>query len=249
MPSRGEAVGIVPAAGKGTRLGLPFPKELWPLPGVPGFLPVAQLTVQNMLAASVTRLAFVITDEKAAVIRHFRSGAALGAEIAYVCQEAVSETSRSAGLSDALDAAYSLARGRHVAFGMPDTLVSPRTCFVPLLAAVEAGADLALGLFETAEPEKFGMVDFAEDGRVRAVVDKPASTDLDWMWGIAAWSAAFGDFLHRTMAEAPTDFAGVMNAALEAGLDARALAVDGGRYLDLGTPGDVGRAGEFTLGD
>jgi glucose-1-phosphate thymidylyltransferase len=217
------------------------------MPGVPGFLPVAQLTVENMLAASVTRLAFVITDEKAAVIRHFRSGAALGAEIAYVCQETVSDTSRSAGLSDALDAAYPLARGRHVAFGMPDTIVTPRTCFAPLLAQVEDGADLVLGLFETDEPEKFGMVDVRDDGRVHAIVDKPERTELTWMWGIAAWSAAFGDFLHRTMAEAPTDFASVMNAAIEAGLDARAHPVEEGRYLDLGTPGDVGRAGEFTL--
>ncbi len=247
MAPRGEAVGIVPAAGKGTRLGLPFPKELWPLPGVPGFLPVAQITVQNMLAASVTRLAFVITDEKAAVLRHFRSGTALGAEIAYVFQEAVSGAGRSAGLSDALDAAHSLARGRNVAFGMPDTIVSPRTCFVPLLELVDAGADLALGLFETAEPEKFGMVEFGAAGRVRRIVDKPESTDLEWMWGIAAWSPAFGDFLHRTMADAPTDFASVMNAGIAAGLDARAHVVEGGRYLDLGTPGDVGRAGEFSL--
>jgi len=247
VPPSGEAVGIVPAAGKGARLGLPFPKELWPLPGVHGFRPVAQLTVENLVAASVTRLAFVITDEKAALIRHFRSGAALGVEIVYVCQEAVSETSRSAGLSDALDAAYPVARGRQVAFGMPDTLVSPRTCFVSLLAAVDEGADLVLGLFETAEPEKFGMVDVAADGRVREIVDKPERTDLSLMWGIAAWSPDFGDFLHRTMSDAPTDFASVMNAAIGAGLDARAIRVEGGRYLDLGTPGDVGRAGEFTL--
>jgi glucose-1-phosphate thymidylyltransferase len=120
-----ETVGLVPAAGKGTRLGLPFPKELCPLPFGASFVPVADVTVGNLVEAGVRSLVLVINHEKAKLVRHFGSGARFGAEIAYVCQETVSEASASAGLGDAIDAAYHLTRGRRVAFGMPDTIVTP----------------------------------------------------------------------------------------------------------------------------
>jgi glucose-1-phosphate thymidylyltransferase len=240
-----DVVGIVPAAGRGTRLGLPFPKELWPLPDTEGFEPVAQRTLEALREASVRELVFIITHEKAPLIRYFGSGARFDVEIAYVAQERVSDTSKSAGLSDAIDAAYHLARRKVVAFGMPDTVVSPPTCFEQVLEPVGAGTDLALGLFETSEPERFGMVDASPEGRIRRIVDKPARTELTWMWGIAAWGPSFTELLHETMATNPTDFASVMNRAIDSGLRAVGVPIEGGSYLDLGTPADLARAADF----
>ena len=43
--------GIVPVGGKGTRLGLYFSKELFPLKGHDYYYPVCKYTVDNMIEA------------------------------------------------------------------------------------------------------------------------------------------------------------------------------------------------------
>jgi len=51
--------GIVPVGGAGVRLGLPFPKELFPLKGKDRYYPVCQHTIDNMLFAGCEKIVFV----------------------------------------------------------------------------------------------------------------------------------------------------------------------------------------------
>lgn len=51
--------GIVPVGGVGSRLGLPFPKELLPLKGYGKYYPVVKLTTDNMELAGCEKLVFV----------------------------------------------------------------------------------------------------------------------------------------------------------------------------------------------
>ena len=51
--------GIVPVGGAGTRLGLPFPKELLPLKNKNSYYPVSQHTVDNLLEAGCDIIFFV----------------------------------------------------------------------------------------------------------------------------------------------------------------------------------------------
>ncbi len=240
-----DVVGLVPAAGKGERLGLPFPKELWPLIGKEEFYPVARRTVENLTTAGVRHIVVVTNANKPSVMQYLGNGSRFGAHIAYVCQEQFQNRGMSPGLSDALDCGYHLIRDKIVAFGMPDTIVEPVECFQPLLQAVREGADLALGLFPTAKPHKFGMVQCDERGAIERVVDKPAQTDLRLMWGVMAWSPRFTEHLHHVMTTEPTDFAGVMNGALRQGLRGTGIEIRDGRYLDLGTYDDLVRLGTF----
>lgn len=48
--------GIIPVGGKGTRLGLPFSKEMLPLLGEDKYRPVMDITVQNMYDAGATAI-------------------------------------------------------------------------------------------------------------------------------------------------------------------------------------------------
>lgn len=235
-----ELVGLVPAAGHATRLGVAFPKELFPI--LPHrYVPLGEVTLQNLRAAGARHVVVVIQAHKAALLQCFGSGRRLGLDISYVCQDDYSNNARkSGGLSEALDSGYHLVRGRTVLFGMPDTLVWPPDCFRQILAEMEAsGADLVLGLFPTDTPEKFGMVEFSEDGSVVQIIDKPETTDLTHMWGIIAWSGAFTEHLHRCVEDGIPDFAEIMNLGIDCGLVARSRIIQGGLYADLARYDDV----------
>jgi hypothetical protein len=51
--------GLIPVGGFGTRLGLPFAKELMPLKGYPNYYPVCKLTVDNMIDAGCEKIFFI----------------------------------------------------------------------------------------------------------------------------------------------------------------------------------------------
>lgn len=51
--------GIVPVGGKGTRLSLPYAKELLPLKGKDSYYPVCQYTIDNLLSAGCEKIFFV----------------------------------------------------------------------------------------------------------------------------------------------------------------------------------------------
>ena len=51
--------GLIPVGGKGTRLGLPFSKEMLPLKGYEDYYPVCKLTVDNMLSAGCQKIFFI----------------------------------------------------------------------------------------------------------------------------------------------------------------------------------------------
>jgi hypothetical protein len=51
--------GIIPVGGIGSRLGLPYPKELLPLKGYESYYPVCKLTVDKMLDAGCEKIYFI----------------------------------------------------------------------------------------------------------------------------------------------------------------------------------------------
>lgn len=238
-----ELVGLIPAAGQGTRLGLPFPKELWPLPVQEGYVPVAFRSVEILLAAGVTRIVIVTSPEKSAIMRYFGDGSRFGAEFIYMCQEASPRGGKSAGLAEALDSSYPVTAKKHVAFVMPDTYVHPTNSVKQLLSGTD-GADLVLGLFPTDKPHKFGMVR-TNGNRAAEIIDKPSQTDLKLMWGIIVWSPRFSDHFRACMQGDAPDFATVMNRAITGRLDVRAVEIESGHYIDFGTYDDLLQAEAF----
>jgi glucose-1-phosphate thymidylyltransferase len=237
-----DLVGLVPAAGRGLRLGLPYPKELYPIIQDNRYKPVAQHVVESMVAASVRHVVFVINETKHQLIGYFGSGKRFGCELSYVFQEADTVgTTASGGLAEALDAGYHLTRGKSVLFGMADTILQPVDAFRAAFAERHEAADLVLGLFETEHPEKFGMVEVGADGRVHRVIDKPKETHLRWMWGFILWRSRFTEFLHAKLARGGIDFADVLNSAVDEGLRVDAARVEGGNYIDVGTYEEIQR--------
>lgn len=233
-----KPVGLIPAAGKGVRLGLPYPKELYPIIRDNRYTPVAQFVLDSLVASGVEDIVIVINETKAQLLGYFGDGHRFGCHIAYSVQEPSRDhvQSTSPGLAQALDAAYHLVRGRPVFFGMADTIIEPIDVFSRAWAAAAPDDDVVLAVFPTERPEKFGMVDYDSSGRVHRIVDKPASTTLTHMWGCIMWRERFTEHLHLCLHERGiADFARILNEAITDGLRVRAIEAPAGSFRDLGT--------------
>jgi glucose-1-phosphate thymidylyltransferase len=233
-----DVIGLVPAAGKGVRLGLPYPKELYPVIRDNHYKPIAQYVLTNLTSAGLEHIVFVVNETKHQLIGFFGNGQRFGCNVSYVVQEQRmgDNESTSPGLAHALDSAYHLVSGKTVFFGMADTIMQPVNVFAHAFAAALPEDDVILGLFSTERPEKFGMVSMDGDNRVVEIVDKPKSTDLKDMWGFIIWRPRFSEYLHDAVRNRKiSDFAIIMNNAIAEGFNFRGVPMANGVYIDLGT--------------
>jgi glucose-1-phosphate thymidylyltransferase len=242
-----ELVGVLPAAGRGSRLGpIPCSKEIMPLGFQPrAAAPVAwqpvtaiELHLDALQQAGAARAVVIIGETKADVVRYVGDGARYGVPVAYVYQQQLR------GMPFALDLARPWVGRATTLFSMPDTLITPPETMAHLVEEHRRRrCDVTLGLFSTATPHKFGMVGLGERGRVVGFVDKPARTELTLMWGLAVWSPRFTEFMAADLAgrqgAAPEIvLSDVFTAALGAGLDIQGVVMESARYHDIGTPED-----------
>ena len=129
---------------------------------------------------------------------------------------------------------------------MPDTIFTPQDAFVQLLDVYHARrADLVIGLFPTDKPERFGMVDFADDGEMKYTVDKPRDSKLKYMWGIGCWGRVFteymNDYLDKIDSTQEIVLGSIFQAALEDKLNIRVVPFAQGGYIDIGSFDELGK--------
>jgi dTDP-glucose pyrophosphorylase len=222
-------VGVIPAAGYATRLQpLEGSKELLVAAGKP----VMDHVLDRMLAAGSTELRVVTRPEKRDVIDH---AAARGANVvlAHPPTTAASFAAAIAGL-----AAEDI-----VLLGWPDSIWEPFDGYVPLVSAIERGADVALGLFriDPADLSRSDVIRFGDDGDIEAIEIKPAEPPSEWIWGCAAARAgalgSLGD------AEWPGEY---FDAILRAGVPLTAIRLSD-HWIDIGTWDALARLDDPTL--
>jgi glucose-1-phosphate thymidylyltransferase len=233
-----EVIGLIPAAGKGVRLGLPYPKELYPVIRDNHYKPISQFVLTSLTVAGLQHVVFVINETKHQLIGFFGDGQRFGCHISYVVQESTNgfQDSTSPGLAHALDSAYHLVKGKTVFFGMADTIMQPKDVFLRAYQASQPEDDAILVLFSTNHPYKFGMVQTDQNQRVLEIIDKPQKTHLQYMWGCILWRPRFTEYLHESVRKkGVSDFAQIMNCALADGFRFRGFQIEGGVYIDLGT--------------
>jgi dTDP-glucose pyrophosphorylase len=165
-------VGVIPAAGHATRLQpLEGSKEVLPVRG----RPVMDYVVDRMRRAGCDELRVVTRPDKSDVVAHAE---ALGA-VVVLARPATTSESFVAGMGG-------LAPDDVVLIGWPDTLWEPEDGYVPLVAAVHDGSEIALGLFQTPDLQRSDVLSFDASGRVTGVHIKPADPPSTWIWGCAA---------------------------------------------------------------
>jgi glucose-1-phosphate thymidylyltransferase len=246
-------VGLIPAAGRATRLGrIPCSKEIYPVgyetQGDGSGRPVtcSERLIHAFRRAGADRTFVVLGDGKWDIPRYLADGHHFGVRLAYVMARLPF------GQPFTADAAGPFIRGFTVLFGFPDILFEPKDAFVRLLAEQRTtGADVVLGLFPTDRPEKSDMVMVDDAGAVRKILIKPDATKLTHTWILAVWAPTFTGFLRSFVVQAleadPSGRPGgrelfmgdVFEAGLGEGMCIRAVTFDEGAYTDIGTPEEL----------
>jgi glucose-1-phosphate thymidylyltransferase len=257
-PNRGleperEMVGILPAAGKATRIApLPCSKELYPI----GFRPVADdgstrpkvashYVLEKMRFAGITKVYIVLRQGKWDIPNYFSDGSLLDMKLAYLI------TKSSLGPPYTLDQAYPFVRKALVAFGFPDIIFKAKDVYQRLLMRQSAtGADVVLGLFPAREPREVDMVAINDHGQVRSIAIKPRRTRLHYTWIVAVWTPAFSRFMHsylkrnkpERISDSETSVGHVFQAAIAEELRFEGVVLNDNTWIDIGRPHDLIKA-------
>jgi len=252
--SNRPVVGLLPAAGTGSRLGkLPFSKELLPL-NLSGestngeSTPVAiENAIASLVESDITCQHVVIAPGKWDIPAYLGDGTRLKACISYVVAES------SPSVPHSLDAAYEFIEHCDVVLVFPDIIFSPRNAVSELITCrASRDVDVALALVPSNRGEKVDIVSCDEQGIVTEIMAKPGAEFVGWTWIVASWSTRFTQFLHRYLQQVEGQdrpkgsrelyVADVLNAAIDDGLTIHGLRFPDGDAIDIGTPDDLTRA-------
>jgi len=224
--------GIIPAAGRGTRIQpLAFSKELLPVGsrierGVERPCAVSEYLIERMVLGGARKICFVISPGKSDIMEYF--GASYGSvPLAYVLQ------SQASGLCDAVFRANAVvAQDEPVIVGLPDTVWFPQAALADLPDDV-----LSFLLFPVERPELFDAVVLDRRGQVREIQVKRPDAASHWIWGAFKMPGPVFAALHELWRarECRDEYFGTLvNAYLAA--DGRAIGVKSGTaYVDVGT--------------
>jgi len=223
--------GIIPAAGRGTRIQpLAFSKELLPVgskteAGIARPCAVSEYLVERMILGGADKICFVIAPGKCDILQYF--GAAYGeASTAFVVQP------KPSGLCDAIFRADVVINDNEpVLIGLPDTIWFPKSALTEL-----PHDELSFLLFPVEQPQLFDAVVLDGD-RVLEIQVKQQHPASNWIWGAFKMPGALFRELRWLWEERGREdeyFGTLVNAYLEAGGTARGVCA-GEAYVDVGT--------------
>lgn len=224
--------GIIPAAGKGSRIQpLAFSKELLPMTDllegdVRRPRAVSDFLMERFELASVRRICMVISADKSDILAYY-GGSTRSASICYAVQP------RPAGLCDALFRALPVIDPEEpVVVGLPDTIWFPADALCRL-----APDRFSFLLFPVREPQYFDSVEIDDAGRVTAIRVKQPDARSHWIWGAfqmpgRTFRALFD--LWKERGEADEYVGTLVNAWIERGGEVYGVAA-GESYHDVGT--------------
>lgn len=224
--------GIVPAAGKGSRIQpLAFSKELLPM-GADGDgniqrpRAVGDFLVERLALAGVSRICMVISADKSDILEYY-GGSAWNASICYTVQP------KPAGLCDAIfRAAPVIHPDDPVLVGLPDTIWFPAHGL-----ALLPPDQFSFLLFPVGEPRYFDSVECDDEGRVSRIRVKDPNAWSHWIWGAFRLPGSVFHALHELWLERggrDEYFGTLVNAWIERGGDVWGVAA-GKSYHDVGT--------------
>jgi glucose-1-phosphate thymidylyltransferase len=224
--------GIIPAAGRGTRIQpLAFSKELLPVGsridnGIERPCAVSEYLLERMILGGADKICFVISPGKSDILEYFADSYGK-ASIVYVVQPQPS------GLCDAIfRASCVIGPTESVIVGLPDTIWFPKTALASLPEDL-----LSFLLFPVERPDFFDAVILRPGDYVSEIQVKQQNAASHWIWGAFKMPADVFQALRRlwiARRQADEYFGTLVNGFLANG--GEALGVRAGEaYVDIGT--------------
>ena len=234
--------GIILAGGSGTRLypvTIGLSKQLLPIYDKP----MIYYPLSVLMLAGIREIAVITTPEdQAQFIRTLGDGSQWGVSLTYIEQPSPDGLAQAYLLAEEFlaGAPSAMVLGDNLFFGhgLPELLIE---------AARQDGGGIVFG-YRVADPERYGVVDFAADGSVRSIVEKPevpasnyAVTGLYFLDGSAPQRAA----QVKPSARGELEITSVLESYLADGILQVSLMGRGYAWLDTGTHASLLDAGNF----
>lgn len=238
--------GVIPAAGKGTRM-KPFtnayPKELLPV----GEKAVIEHAIEDFKAAGITDICVVVGWKQHAILDYLGSGKDLGVHITYVVQD------KRDGLAGAIKATEHFVKDEGFAVVLGDNYVDDKTALKELVDFHEdRGMKATIGTFEPDDVTSYGIIDPSEDNRVDGMVEKPSKDEAPSniaISGMYVFESEIFDAIDEIEKGVGDEYqlTDAIDQMRKEGLDVGYSNIKGSR-IDVGTPERLRRANrEFDL--
>jgi glucose-1-phosphate thymidylyltransferase long form len=171
--------GVIPAAGKGTRME-PFtnayPKELLPV----GEKAVIHHAIEDMKEAGITDICIVVGWKQHAIMDYLGSGEDLGVQLTYVVQD------ERDGLAGAVKAAQHYVKDESFAVVLGDNYVDDKRALRELVKFHRhESMDATIGAFKPEDVTSYGIIDPGDDKQVDGLVEKPEEHEAPSELGIS----------------------------------------------------------------
>jgi len=247
MLTNEEIVGIIPAAGHATRMGLlPCSKELLPLgidsaknrsetrPKV-----VISYLLEKMRIARIQKAYIILRKGKWDIPGYLGDGSAFDMHLCYLM------LGLPYGVPYTLDQAYPFINNSIVALGFPDIIYETKDIYIRLLKRLKEGdADVVLGLFPADQPQNADGVEVDSNGIIRRVFAKPNNARQSFVWAAAVWKPTFTHFMNDYLLnlEPPSQkdielqIGHIIQLAIEKGRRVAGVHVSEHPPVDVGTP-------------
>jgi glucose-1-phosphate thymidylyltransferase len=254
-----EIVGLIPAAGRASRLSpLPCSKELIPI----GFgktaddslhpKVVSHYLLDKYSIAGASKVYFILRKGKWDLPAYYGDGAGVGMNFSYLLMNLPY------GVPYTLDQAYPFVREAKVLLGFPDILFDPEDAFVVAdQTLIQKNADLVLGLLPVKDQDQAKKCDMVHwdpaTRRIINIVVKPQWSDLEYSWIFAVWTPKFTQFMHGCLqleikqhrnnrVTNELHLGHIVQRSIDAGLKVYGHSFTEHRFLDIGTPNELDQA-------
>ena len=237
MDAASEFVGLVPAAGEGSRL-YPFtravPKEMYPVLGKAAI----EHCIENLKEGGVNKVFVIVGHQKGALMDYIGDGRHFGVNVAYIYQF------QRKGIGHAiLQAQKWIDRPFVVLLG--DSFIEPKSEIKDLLELHKKEQPIAtVLLFEVERPEGYGIAKLGTGGSIERLVEKPGNEQAEQLksegkylaiTGVYVFDPGIFDYIKKTEpgVKGEVQITDAIELAVRDGRKVCGLVLKG-RYLDIG---------------
>jgi glucose-1-phosphate thymidylyltransferase long form len=235
--------GLIPAAGRGTRLEpitLAIPKELLMV----GDKAVIEYVIDAMKLVGITEITIVVGWRKHAILDYLGSGERLGVKLTYVVQD------KQDGLGKAVSASEHLLAKDAFLVVLGDNFFYPKTFLKDILMFhKEKKADATIGVAKIEDPTRHGIIRPGENHTITDIIEKPspetAPSKLGCI-GIYIFTPLIFDAIRKIKPGINNEYqlTDAIKVLIEEGYNVYFKEIEG-KHIDVGTIEDFRKANAF----